>query len=160
MRQEIDRRTLLRLSALAGAGGLALPLLGSQAAAASPAGRLARADRGGGMAAADAAADRIVASVRRPVFPRRVFPVTRFGAAGDGTTDCSAAFRAAIAACHRVGGGHVLVPAGDYLTGPIHLLSNTDLHLASGSTIKFSQDPAAYLPVVFTRWQGIELLNY
>ncbi|MGE5137497.1 MAG: glycoside hydrolase family 28 protein [Gemmatimonadota bacterium] len=106
------------------------------------------------------AADRIVASVRRPWFPGRVFPVTRFGAAGDGGTDCTAAFRAAIGACHAAGGGHVIVPAGTFLTGAIHLLSNVDLHLERGATIRFSQDPAAYLPAVFTRWQGIELMNY
>jgi polygalacturonase len=79
---------------------------------------------------------------------------------GDGTTDCTQAFAAAIAACHRAGGGHVIVPGGQFLTGAIHLLSHVDLHLEAGSTILFSQDPAAYLPVVFTRWQGIELMNY
>src|SRR5579875_440544 len=109
---------------------------------------------------ADLAADRIVASVRRPWFPPRVFRVTDFGAAGDGTTKSTAAFAAAIAACHRSGGGHVVVPAGSFLTGAIHLLSNVDLHLTPGATILFSQDPDDYLPVVFTRWQGIELMNY
>jgi polygalacturonase len=79
---------------------------------------------------------------------------------GDGTTDCTQAFAAAIAACHRAGGGHVIVPGGQFFTGAIHLLSHVDLHLEAGSTILFSQDPAAYLPVVFTRWQGIELMNY
>ena len=99
--------------------------------------------------------------MRRPGFPRRFFPVTRFGAVGDGTTDCTAAFAAAIAACHRAGGGHVIVPSGHFFTGAIHLLSNVDLHLANtDSVILFSQDPNAYLPVVFTRWQGIELMNY
>jgi polygalacturonase len=89
-----------------------------------------------------------------------VFPVTRFGAVGDGVTDCTQAFAAAIAACNRAGGGHVIVPPGQFFTGAIHLLSDVDLHLEAGSTILFSQDPNAYLPVVFTRWQGIELMNY
>jgi len=88
-----------------------------------------------------------VASVRRPRFPGRAFPVTRFGAVGDGTTDCTKAFAAAIAACHRSGGGHVIVPAGQFLAGAIHLLSHVDLHLAEqNSVILFSQDPNAYLP--------------
>ncbi len=95
-----------------------------------------------------------------PCFPPRNFPVTRFGAVGDGTTKNTAAFAAAIAACHRAGGGHVLVPAGTFLTGAIHLLSHVDLHVESGATILFSQDPNDFLPVVFTRWQGIELMNY
>jgi polygalacturonase len=54
----------------------------------------------------------------------------------------------------------VVVPAGTFLTGAIHLLSNVDLHVAEGATVLFSQDPNDYLPVVFTRWQGIELMNY
>ena len=108
----------------------------------------------------DLAADRIVASVRRPFFPPRNFPVTRFGAVGDGTTKNTKAFAAAIAACHRSGGGHVIVPAGTFLTGAIHLLSHVDLHVEAGATVLFSQDPNDCLPVVFTRWQGIELMNY
>jgi polygalacturonase len=153
MSNEFNRRALLRYSALAGAGALTSPLW-SGALPASAAGRSHRFNP------ADLAADRIVASVRRPRFPGRVFPVTGFGAAGDGTTDCTKAFAAAIAACHRAGGGHVIVPPGQFFTGAIHLLSNVDLHLEAGSTILFSQDPNAYLPVVFTRWQGIELMNY
>ena len=154
MSHEIDRRSLLRL----GAASLAVPALA--AGTATPA--LASTTRvsGAPRSAADLAADRIVASVRRPWFPPRTFPVTRFGAVGDGSTKNTAAFAAAIAACHRSGGGHVTVPAGTFLTGAIHLLSHVDLHVESGATILFSQDPNDYLPVVFTRWQGIELMNY
>ena len=161
MPDRIDRRALLRMTAAAAAGGAAASLLAGQAHAATgtrPGGSTP--GRRGWATAADAAADRIVASVRRPRFPGRTFGVTRFGAAGDGVTDCTQAFAAAIAACHRAGGGHVLVPAGTFFTGAIHLLSNVDLHLAAGATILFSQDPNAYLPVVLTRWQGVELMNY
>ncbi len=154
MSNEFTRRALLRYSALAGAGALTSPLW-SGALPAS-----AASTRRGRFNPADLAADRIVASVRRPFFPRRFFPVTQFGAVGDGTTDCTQAFAAAIAACNRSGGGHVIVPAGQFFTGAIHLLSDVDLHLEADSTILFSQDPDAYLPVVFTRWQGIELMNY
>jgi polygalacturonase len=152
MSREIDRRAMLRLGAL----GLAAPAVLSGTSAAQAAVRVTGSPR----TAADRAADRIVASVRRPVFPPRFFPVTEFGAAGDGTTKNTEAFAAAIAACHRRGGGHVVVPAGTFLTGAIHLLSNVDLHVAEGATVLFSQDPNDYLPVVFTRWQGIELMNY
>ena len=159
MPKDIDRRSMLRYSALAGAGALTSPLW---AGAANVSAATARPSHPSGpWSAFDRAADRIVASVRRPRFPRRFFPVTRFGAVGDGTTDCTAAFAAAIAACHRAGGGHVIVPSGQFFTGAIHLLSNVDLHLENtDSVILFSQDPNAYLPVVFTRWQGIELMNY
>ena len=160
MPNELSRRALLRFSALAGAGALTA----SRSAGPADASLGARSDRAGARpgrrSAADQAADRIVDSVRRPRFPRRFFPVTSFGAAGDGVTDCTAAFAAAIAACHASGGGHVTVPAGTFFTGAIHLLSHVDLHLEQGSMIPFSQDPHAYLPVVFTRWQGIELMNY
>ncbi|HEX6525678.1 MAG TPA: glycoside hydrolase family 28 protein [Streptosporangiaceae bacterium] len=149
MYPEISRRSLLRAGAVAGA----LPLLAAAPARAS-------ASLGGSRIPADAAADRIVASVRRPRFPLRYFNVTRFGAVGDGTTKNTAAFAAAIAACNRVGGGHVIVPSGQFLTGAIHLLSNVDLHLEDGATILFSQDPNDFLPVVFTRWQGVELMSY
>jgi polygalacturonase len=105
-------------------------------------------------------ADKIRRRVRAPRFPRHDFTVTRFGAVGDGTTDCTRAFAAAIGACARRGGGRVVVPPGRYLTGPIHLKSRVNLHVAEGATIAFSTDPAKYLPVVFTRWEGVELLNY
>ena len=91
-------------------------------------------------------------------FPTRHFDITRFGAVGDGVTDCTEAFRAAIAACHRAGGGRVVVPAGDFLTGAIHLRSNVNLHVTG--TVRFHPDPARYLPVVMTRWEGTECYNY
>jgi polygalacturonase len=107
-----------------------------------------------------AQADAIARSVRPPRFPHRQFPVTRFGAKGDGVTDCTRAFAAAIRACAHAGGGHVVVPSGRYPTGPIHLRSNVDLHVTEHATIAFSQDPNAYLPAVYTRWEGTELYNY
>ena len=91
-------------------------------------------------------------------FPARRFDVTDFGAVGDGVTDCTEAFRAAVTTCHRAGGGRVHVPAGDFLTGPIHLRSNVNLHVTG--TIRFHTDPAKYLPVVMTRWEGTECYNY
>src|SRR5262245_20394823 len=112
---------------------------------------------GGTLLAGVAAAGTIAAG--RPA-PRKVFPVSDYGAAGDGTADCTAAIASAIAACHAAGGGRVLVPAGSWLTGAIHLLSGVELHVATGATLLFSTDPQAYLPVVFSRWQGIELYNY
>jgi hypothetical protein len=65
-----------------------------------------------------------------------------------------------IAACAAAGGGRVLVPDGRFLTGAIHLKSRINLHLADGATIAFSRNPDHYLPVVFTRWEGVELMNY
>ncbi|MFL6144264.1 MAG: glycoside hydrolase family 28 protein [Labedaea sp.] len=105
-------------------------------------------------------AGQISAAVRAPWFAHRFFDVTGFGAVGDGVADCSAAFGRAVRACAHAGGGHVVVPAGRFLTGPIRLRSGVDLHVTRGATIAFSQDPTRYLPAVFTRWEGTELFNY
>jgi polygalacturonase len=102
----------------------------------------------------------ILARIRPPVFAARDFPITAFGAVADGETDASAAFREAIDACSRAGGGRVVVPAGVFLTGPIHLKSHVNLHVSAGATIRFSRDPERYLPPVLTRFEGVELLGY
>lgn len=102
----------------------------------------------------------ILDRINPPRFPNRTFDVKRFGAKGDGVTDCTNAFRKAIDQCSKSGGGKVVVPAGAYLTGAIHLKSNVNLEVSEGATIKFSQNAKDYLPLVFTRWEGMELLNY
>src|SRR6185503_17511876 len=66
----------------------------------------------------------------------------------------------AIAACNKAGGGRVVVPQGTFLTGAIHLKSNVNLVVSKDATIKFSKAPNDYLPVVFSRWEGTELMNY
>ncbi len=107
--------------------------------------------------------DEVPAILRRivpPTFPARDFPITAYGGKGDGRADNTRAFRDAVIACNKAGGGRVVVPKGTYLTGPIHLLSNVNLHVEGGATVLFSTDRAKYLPVVFTRWQGIECYNW
>ena len=102
----------------------------------------------------------ILARIKAPKFPKRDFNVTKFGAIANGKSDCTEAFRKAIAACTRAGGGRVVVPPGEFMTGAIHLKSNVNLYVSKGATIKFDQDPKKYLPVVFTRWEGMELMSY
>ncbi|HEY5040551.1 MAG TPA: glycoside hydrolase family 28 protein [Verrucomicrobiae bacterium] len=102
----------------------------------------------------------ILAGIQEPVFPARDFIITSFGAVADGKTDCSKAIRRAIDHCVQAGGGRVIVPAGEFLTGAIRLQSGVDLHLETNAVLKFSTDPKAYLPVVFTRFEGTELYNY
>ena len=102
----------------------------------------------------------ILKRIRVPVFADRTFHITKFGARGDGHADCTAAFRSAIGACSTAGGGVVVVPPGRFATGPIHLRSNVNLRVESGATILFSTNPRAYLPAVFTRFEGMELMGY
>ncbi len=102
----------------------------------------------------------ILARIQAPVWPAREFPITDFGAETDGKADCTEAIRQAIEACVKAGGGRVVVPVGEFLTGPIHLKSNIELHLDSGATLKFKTDPGAYLPTVLTRFEGMECYNY
>ena len=94
------------------------------------------------------------------MFPSRDFDVNRFGAAGDGVKDCTEAIRRAIDACAQAGGGHVVAPAGVFMTGPIRLKSNVNLLVARGATLRFLRDPTRYLPLVYTRWEGLECMNY
>jgi polygalacturonase len=90
----------------------------------------------------------LLAGIVPPRFPARDFVITSYP-----TID------KAIEACHAAGGGRVVVPPGDHLTDPIRLRSRVNLHLQEGATLRFTQDPARY-PLVFTRWEGVELMNY
>ena len=68
-----------------------------------------------------------------------IFNITDFGAVPDGKTLCTDAFRQAVK-CEEAGGGTVYVPAGKFLTGAIHLVSNTNLHIDAGAVLLFSQN--------------------
>ncbi|MGD8786049.1 MAG: glycosyl hydrolase family 28-related protein, partial [Phycisphaerales bacterium] len=104
--------------------------------------------------------DKILSRIKPPQFPDRDFNITDYGAAGDGQTDCTEAFEKAISAAYKAGGGRVIVPAGSFFTGPIHLKSNVNLHVSKDALIKFSTDPQKYMPVVYSRFEGVECMNY
>jgi hypothetical protein len=95
-----------------------------------------------------------------PQFPDREFNIAAQGAVADGKTKNTEPFRRAIEACANVGGGRVVVGPGRWLTGPIHLKSNVNLHLEQGAVVLFSTDVEDYLPPVFVRWAGFECYNY
>lgn len=101
----------------------------------------------------------ILEKIQAPEFPERDFPITDFGARDDGKTLNTEAIRAAIEACHEAGGGRVVVDGGTFLTGAVHLLSNVNLHVTEGTTLRFSTDVEDYLPLVHTRYEGTELIN-
>jgi polygalacturonase/lysophospholipase L1-like esterase len=154
-----DRRDFMKRALAGGAGAVLLSNLSTGDALARAFARTRAAD-------ASRASDpwslvpEILKRIKPPVFPKRDFLITKFGANADGKSDNTEAIRKAIEACGKAGGGRVVVPAGTFLTGAIHLKSNVNLHVSEGATLKFIQDPKAYLPPVFTRWEGMELMNY
>src|SRR5215510_16552250 len=144
-----------------------LRAMGAGAALASPLGALAcRASAQVGSSATPSSArgwdllPEILARIVPPKFPERDFDITRYGATANESFDNTAAIRRAIEACSSAGGGRVVVPAGRFLTGPVHLESNVNLHVSRGATLAFTRDTKAYLPAVLTRFEGTELMNY
>ncbi|MDR8391937.1 glycoside hydrolase family 28 protein [Aliifodinibius sp. S!AR15-10] len=104
-----------------------------------------------------------VAELERPSFPDRTFDIRDYGAqpmSDDSTFKNTDAIHRAIEAAHQAGGGRVLIPEGEWLTGPIHMMSNINLHIAKGAVLEFSTDKQDYLPVVRQRHEGVEAYNY
>src|SRR5437016_7392088 len=94
-----------------------------------------------------------------PKIPDKSFALSEFGAKADGQSNDSKAINAALEAADKAGGGVVNFSSGTYLTGAIQLRSNVGIHLEKGATIRFTTDPADY-PVVLTRWEGTECMNF
>ena len=86
-----------------------------------------------------------VEQVHEVIVPEYTVSLADFGAVGDGQTDCSEAFEKALAHLKNQGGGHLVVPDGKWLTGPIKLISNFDLHLSDNATILFSTNKELYV---------------
>lgn len=104
-------------------------------------------------------ADTIEQSVKVPAFPDTSFPIADFGARPEPGFDNRNAINQAIEACHRAGGGKVVVPSGTFETGGIRLLSQVNLHLEEGAELRFSTNPGDFLPLVQTSFEGTELMN-
>ena len=99
-------------------------------------------------------------TIKEYIFPERDFPITKYGAKSGGKFNNTAAISKAIAACNKAGGGRVVVPAGTWLTGPIHFKSNVNLYLEENAVLNFTDNPSDYLPAVLTSWEGMECYNY
>ena len=104
--------------------------------------------------------NRILEKIKAPKFANKDFDIIKYGAVADGKTLCTKAFVKAIEACSKAGGGRVVVPKGEFLTGAIHLKSNINLHVSEGAVLKFSTNPKDYLPVVLCGWEGSHCMNY
>jgi polygalacturonase len=91
--------------------------------------------------------------ISAPDIPAHSFTITDFGAVGDGKFDNTNAITSAIVTCSAAGGGHVVIPAGNFLTRPIRLQSQIDLHLDAGALLVFSRNRADF-PLVLTNYEG------
>src|SRR5258705_7300860 len=109
-----NRREFIKILGLGGVATLILPELlpGRAYSASSPS---------YGLVDPWAQLPAILKRITPPVFAKRDFVITKFGAVADGKTECTEALRSAISACNKAGGGRVVVPAGNFLTGGIHL---------------------------------------
>ena len=93
--------------------------------------------------------------VARPVIPSYEVCITDFGGVGDGVTLNSDAFAEAIDHLASRGGGHLVVPQGIWLTGPVTLKDNIDLHVEEDAVLLFSTDRDLY-PIVETVFEGLD----
>ena len=87
--------------------------------------------------------------LQRPAFPERTISIRK----------TKGNIQRAIDQLAKRGGGHVIVPAGDWKSGRITLRDNIDLHLEAGASIHFSDKVEDYQPAVFTRNEGVELYS-
>ncbi len=118
------------------------------------------ADVGAGKLPADIAP--VNAPFPMPVFVKPAFPKLTINIADKGAREGSMVtkvIQAAIDEARRKKGGTVIIPRGNWKTGRISLKSNVNLHLSEGAELHFSGEIEDYLPAVFTRNEGVELMS-
>ena len=93
--------------------------------------------------------------VKAPMFPDVTVSLADCGGVGDGEQLCTEAFAKAVDLLVKKGGGHLLVPRGVWLTGPVVLKSGIDLHLEKGAVIQFAADENLY-PIVNASFEGLD----
>ena len=95
-----------------------------------------------------------MAKIQEPKIPNNIVNIKDFGAVNGGFILNTKAFADAIDAVTNKGGGKVIIPPGIWLTGPIILKSNIELHAETGALIKFSPDKNLY-PIIQTSFEGL-----
>ena len=103
---------------------------------------------------------KLVESIKMPALLNdRVVYINDFGARRDASArDNQTAINNAIKVCNERGGGRVIVPAGEWKTGAVTLLSRVNLVLEKGAVLQFVFEPQLY-PQVLTHWEGLECYN-
>jgi polygalacturonase len=92
--------------------------------------------------------------VASPVFRKDTFNIIKFGAKPDGVSLNSKAINDAINACNKKGGGVVLIPAGLWITGPVEIKSNVNLHLQRNAVLQTTNDFSQF-KLVSGNWEGL-----
>ncbi|WP_297073459.1 glycoside hydrolase family 28 protein [uncultured Duncaniella sp.] len=99
-------------------------------------------------------------AIKTPTFRDKDYPIFKYGKKSNTEGYLyTELINKVIDRCSREGGGRVIIPAGTWLTGPITLKSNVNLHLEEGATLLFTPDLKEY-PIVRTRWEGVDCYNY
>ena len=96
--------------------------------------------------------------ITQPKFKKDTISIKKFGAVADGYFLNTKAINDAIDALSKKGGGVVLVPSGLWLTGPVVLKNNINLHIATGATLLFTPDKDQY-PLVEANWEGLPQMS-
>ena len=91
--------------------------------------------------------------VERPVFREAQYDIRDYGAVAGGRVSNTEAINAAIRTCSEEGGGHVIVPSGLWLTGPVRILSGVDLHVENGAVLMFDKNREEY-PLIISDYEG------
>jgi len=96
--------------------------------------------------------------VKSTSFKKDTFNIVKYGAMSDPFVLNTKSINAAIDACSQKGGGVVLVPGGFWITGPIVLKSNVNLHLNRDAIIQFTDDFSQY-QLYEGNWEGIKAVR-
>lgn len=93
-------------------------------------------------------------AIKEPSFKKDTINIVQNGAIADGLMLNTQSIQKSIDACSKKGGGVVLIPTGLWLTGPIRLQSNVNLHLSHNAVLLFTKDFNQY-PLVQGNWEGL-----
>lgn len=93
-------------------------------------------------------------TIKETHFKKDTLSIVDFGAKNDGITLNTASINEAILACNKKGGGVVLIPQGIWISGPIVLKDNVNLHLQKNALLQFTSDLSQY-KLVKSNWEGL-----
>lgn len=93
----------------------------------------------------------------KPTFRNVTYDISKYGAKSG--KKITKTINQLISNLSKKGGGTILIPKGKWISGRIELKSNINLHISEGAELHFSDDIKDYLPAVFTRHEGIEIMG-